>query len=234
VIGTTYELGARWTPAGITVDGAVYRTDVKDDISFIASDAALLEGFFANIGKTRREGVELSAQTHLRGGHSVYANYSYTRASFRTKAEIFSIRSEGQFAPDSVDASPLYGANEVKVGNRLPLVPDHLLRFGAALALGSRLDAGVDARYTGKQWLRGDEANETGALDGYFTGDVRLEWKGRGWSVASIVSNVFDSHGATYGTFNENRHTGRLERFLTPLGARAVKVIVRRGFGPGA
>ncbi|HET9776260.1 MAG TPA: hypothetical protein VFP77_06810, partial [Gemmatimonadaceae bacterium] len=68
---------------------------------------------------------------------------------------------------------------------------------------------------------------------GYFTADARLEWKGRGWSVASTVSNVFDSHAASYGTFNENRHTGRLERFLTPLGARAVKVIVRRGFGPG-
>ena len=233
VIGTTYELGTRWTRGGISVDGAVYRTDVRDDISFIASDAALLEGFFANIGKTRREGLEISAQAHTGGGHTVYANYAYTRASFRTKAEIFSIRSEGQFAPDSANASPLYGANEVEVGNRLPLVPDHQLRFGGALVLGNGLEAGVDARYTGKQWLRGDEANETEPLDGYFTGDVRLEWKGRGWSFGGVVSNVFDSPAATYGTFNENRQTGKLERFLTPLNARALKVVVRRGFGPG-
>ena len=232
VIGTTYELGAHWIRGGITVDGAVYRTDVKDDISFIASDAALLEGFFANIGRTRREGLELSAQAHVRG-HTVYANYAYTRASFRTGAEIFSIRSQSQFAPDSANASPLYGTNEVHVGDQLSLVPDHQVRFGAALALGSGLEVGVDARYTGKQWLRGDEANETGALDAYFNGDVRLEWQGQGWGIGAIVSNVFDSQAPTFGTFNENRQTGELERFLTPLNARGFKVVVRRGFGPG-
>ena len=163
----------------------------------------------------------------------MYASYAYTRASFRTGAAIFSIRSEGQFAPDSTNASPLYGTNEVQLGDRLPLVPDHQVRLGAAFALGSGLEAGVDARYTGKQWLRGDEANETGALDGYFTANVRLEWQGQGWSIGAIVANVFDSQAAIFGTFNENRQTGELERFLTPLNARSFKFVVRRGFGPG-
>ncbi|MEX2157588.1 MAG: TonB-dependent receptor [Gemmatimonadales bacterium] len=231
VVGTTFELGARWTVGRILLDGAVYRTDVRDDISFIASDAAPLEGFFANIGATRREGIELSAQAQVPGGHSLYANYAFTRASFRTEAEIFSLRSEGAYAPDSANASPLYGTNEVEVGDRLPLVPEHLIRFGAALVLGAGLEAGVDGRYTGEQWLRGDEANETGRLDGYFTADARLEWERWGWSVAAVVSNVFDSHKAVFGTFNENRQTGELERFLTPLQARSFKLIVRRGFG---
>jgi outer membrane receptor protein involved in Fe transport len=231
VIGTTYELGARWARGGISVDGTLYRTDVKDDISFIQSDAALMAGFFANIGKTRREGLELSAQAHVHGGHSAYASYAYTRASFRTEADIFTIRSESHFAPDSANASPLYGTNAVEVGDRLPLVPDYQVRFGTALALGNGLEAGVDARYTGKQWLRGDEANEIGALDGYFTADVRLGWEGRGWSIGAVVMNIFDSQAATFGTFNENRRTGQLERFLTPLNARAFKVVVRRGFG---
>jgi iron complex outermembrane recepter protein len=233
VIGTTYELGGRWTRGRIMFDGAVYRTDVRDDIAFIASDAALLEGFFANIGKTRREGVELSAQAQVRGGHTLYANYAYTRASFRTEAGIFSIRSEGAYAPDSANASPLYGTNEVAVGDRLPLVPKHQIRFGAALALGGGLEAGVDGRYTGSQWLRGDEANETGPLDGYFTGDLRLEWERQWWSVAAAVSNVFDSQRAVFGTFNANLQAGPpgvLERFLTPLQARAFRLIVRRGF----
>jgi iron complex outermembrane recepter protein len=233
VVGKTYEVGARWIRGKIAVDGAMYRTDVMDDIAFIASDAARLAGFFENIGKTRREGLEFSAQTNISGGHTVYANYAYTRASFRTEAGIFSIRSEGQFAADSASANPLYGTNEVEVGNRLPLVPDHQVRFGAAIALGTGLEAGADVRYTGKQWLRGDEANETGALDGYFTNDVRLEWKRRGWKVRAVVSNVFDSHAAIFGTFNENRQTQKLERFLTPLNARAFKMTVRRGFGGG-
>jgi hypothetical protein len=92
----------------------------------------------------------------------------------------------------------------------------------------------MDARYTGKQWLRGDEANEVGALGGYFTADVRLQWEGQRWSIGAVVTNVLDSQAATFGTFNENRQTGELERFLTPLNARAFKVVVRRGLGPGA
>ena len=32
------------------------------------------------------------------------------------------------------------------------------------------------------------------------------------------MNNVFDSHAAVFGTFNENRRTGELERFLTPTG----------------
>jgi len=38
------------------------------------------------------------------------------------------------------------------------------------------------------------------------------------------VTNLVDSHAAIFGTFNENRQTGELERFLAPLNARAVRV----------
>jgi outer membrane receptor protein involved in Fe transport len=227
VIGTTYELGARWTVGWTLLDGAVYRTEVRDDISFIASDSAPLEGFFANIGATRREGVELSAYTPLPGGHTLYAGYAYTRASFRTRADIFSVRSDPLH-----HTSPLFGLNVVEVGDRLPLVPEHQIRFGVALDLGSGFEAGVDGRYTGAQWLRGDEANETDPLDGYFTAGLRLQWEREGWGVGAVVSNILDSHKAVFGTFNENRHTGALERFLTPSQARSLTLSVRRGFGP--
>jgi hypothetical protein len=46
-----------------------------------------------------------------------------------------------------------------------------------------------------------------------------------------VVTNVFDSHHAIFGTFNENRQTSELERFLSPLNALSFKLIVRRGFG---
>ena len=46
-----------------------------------------------------------------------------------------------------------------------------------------------------------------------------------------MLTNVFNSHSAIFGTFNENRNTGQLERFLTPLNARSIKVILKREFG---
>ncbi|MBI4513120.1 MAG: TonB-dependent receptor [Gemmatimonadetes bacterium] len=229
VVATTYEVGARWTVGPALLNAAVYRTDVEDDIGFLASEEALFEGFFANIGRTRREGVEFGAEIPLAGGHMLYANYAYTRATYRTGAEIFSVRSDEEFRQ-----SPWFGANDVETGSRLPLVPDHQVRAGALAALLGDLDVGIDARYTGRQWLRGDEANETRPLDGYVTADARLQWTGLGWGLSAVVTNLFDSAKAVFGTFNENRVTGELERFLTPLQARAFKLILRRSFGGGS
>ncbi|MGH7535965.1 MAG: hypothetical protein ACREMG_10290, partial [Gemmatimonadales bacterium] len=152
--------------------------------------------------------------------------YAYTRASFRTEAEIFSIRADDSFA-----AAPLAGENAVEVGDRIPLVPGHQVKAGGLVRLPPGIELGLDARYTGRQWLRGDEANETTPLEGYFTAGLRAGLTRGNWEISAIVTNVLDSQRAVFGTFNENRPTGELERFLTPIGARAFKIVLRRGFG---
>jgi iron complex outermembrane receptor protein len=226
VISTTYETGVQLVRGPAIVTASVYRTDVRDDISFIQSPDAVFEGFFDNIGDTRREGVELGVQVLPSEAVSLYANYAFTRATYRNPAEIFSLRAEDDFA-----GSPLAGPNAVEVGDRLPLVPGHQVKAGGLLRLPVGVDFGLDLRYTGRQWLRGDEANETAPLGGYFTASVRAGLTRGDWELSAVVTNVFDTHDAVFGTFNENRRTGELERFLTPAGARAVKVVVRRGFG---
>jgi len=117
------------------------------------------------------------------------------------------------------------------MGDRLPQVPAHQAKAGGLVRLPAGVDLGLDLRYTGRQWLRGDEANETEPLDGYFAASVRTGLTRGNWELSAVVTNIFGSHAAVFGTFNENRRTGELERFLTPLSARAVKVVVRRGFG---
>src|SRR6202008_364592 len=102
------------------------------------------------------------AQAFLHGGHSLYANYAYTRATFRSEAEIFSIRED------------FGGENEVHAGDHLPLVPNHQVKLGASLKLPKGFFAGADGRYIGSQYLRGDEANEEPKLDAYFVADARL------------------------------------------------------------
>jgi outer membrane receptor protein involved in Fe transport len=199
---------------------------VRDDISFIQSETAVFEGFFANIGDTRREGVELGVQLLPTERLSLYANYAFTRATFRDPAEIFSIRADDGFA-----GAPLSGPNDVADGDRLPLVPDHQIKVGGLLRLPVGLEFGVDARYTGEQWMRGDEANETVPLESYVVTNLRAGFSMADWEISAIVANVFDSHEPVFGTFNENRQTGTLERFLTPMNARSFKFVVRRTFG---
>jgi iron complex outermembrane recepter protein len=226
VVGTTFELGSQMVRGPAILNASVYRTNVRDDISFIQSENAVFEGFFANIGNTRREGVELSLQVIPNERLSLYANYAYTHATFQDPAEIFSIRADSSFA-----GAPLAGSNDVAIGDRLPLVPDHQIKFGGLYTLANGLQFGADGRYIGKQWLRGDEANETQPLNGYFVGNMRVGFSRARWEVSAVLSNVLNSHQPIFGTFNENRQTGVLERFLTPLNARSIKLIVRRSFG---
>ncbi len=226
VVSTTVETGAQLVRGPAIITASVYRTAVRDDISFIQSENAVFEGFFANIGHTRREGIELGVQVVPREEVSLYANYAFTRATYRDAAEIFSIRAEDAFA-----GAPLAGDNDVEPGDRMPSVPEHQVKAGGLVQLSGGVDVGLDLRYTGRQWLRGDEANETPPLGGYFTAGVRAGITRGPWEVSAIVTNVFNSHAATFGTFNENRRSGQLERFLTPLGARTIKAVVSRRFG---
>jgi iron complex outermembrane recepter protein len=225
VVATTLEVGGQVVRGPAILNGSLYRTNVRDDISFIQSENAVFEGFFDNIGNTRREGVELGVQVVPSERLSLYANYAFTRATFRTAADIFSIRADSAFA-----ASPLAGENIVSPGDRLPLVPAHQVKAGGLLR-AEGIQFGLDARYTGRQWLRGDEANETKPLGGYFVTNLRVGFSRGNWEISAVASNVFDSHRAIFGTFNENRQTGVLERFLTPMNGRSLKLIVRRGFG---
>jgi outer membrane receptor protein involved in Fe transport len=226
VVATTFELGGQLVRGPAIVSASVYRTNVRDDISFIQSETAVFEGFFANIGDTRREGIELGLQLLPTERLSLYANYAFTRATFRDPAEIFSIRSDDEFA-----GAPLSGSNDVADGDRLPLVPDHQIKVGGLLRLPVGLEFGIDARYTGEQWMRGDEANETVPLETYVVTNLRAGFSMADWEISAIVANVFDSHEPVFGTFNENRQTGALERFLTPMNARSFKFVVRRTFG---
>lgn len=226
VVATTFEVGGQIVRGPAILTASVYRTNVRDDIFFIQSRNAVFQGFFNNIGDTRREGVELGVQVIPTERLSLYANYALTHATFRDAAQIFSIRADSAFA-----GSPLAGPNAVSVGDRLPLVPDHQVKVGGLLTLPAGVQFGLDARYIGKQWLRGDEANETRPLSGYFVANARIGYTREKWEVSVVTQNLFDSHRPIFGTFNENRRTATLERFLTPLNARAFKVVVRRGFG---
>ncbi|MEO8334131.1 MAG: TonB-dependent receptor [bacterium] len=229
VKATTYEIGARWAAGSVSINGSLYRTDVRDEIYFIASEQALLSGYFTNIDRTRREGAELAID-----GRAVadrvdwHANYAFTRATFQSVVQLFSIRSDDDFA-----ANALAGPNAVSVGSHLPLVPEDQVKAGASVRITPTLSAGADARYIGAQWPRGDEANETGTLDGYALVNANLNIAARGWEIGGIVTNLFDTRRANFGTFNENRRTGDLERFLSPVNARGFRIVLRRGFGGG-
>src|SRR5216117_1778273 len=111
VVATTYELGWRFRAPHGRLDAStnLYRTDVRDDIFFIAS--SVTGGYFQNIRATRRSGFELALQWLGPTGLRLYANYGYTTATFETTARLATTRD-----PNGETIEP---------GDALPLVPNH-------------------------------------------------------------------------------------------------------------
>src|SRR5216117_3667351 len=223
VVATTYELGWRFRAPHGRLDAStnLYRTDVRDDIFFIAS--SVTGGYFQNIRATRRSGFELALQWLGPAGLRLYANYGYTTATFETTARLATTRD-----PNGETIEP---------GDALPLVPNHRVNAGAALPVftlssGPSLRAALDAHYVGRQWLRGDEANATGRLSDYAVADASLTLGWRELELRAMVRNVLDHRYFNFGTFAENpTEPGTpVQRWLTPGVPRSVQLSLSTDF----
>ena len=237
VKASTLEGGFRYKSERVSVNGSVYYTDVKNDIFLTpfgeeAPTGSTIGGFFVNLDKTRRVGLEAGVAYSFPSGHSLYLNYAFTRATFQSDADIFSIRLAG--GDEGEITNPFPTENEVTPGNRFPQVPGHQVKLGGLARIGRYLSVGADGRYTGKQFLRGDEANVTEPLDGYFVADARVAVEFGRWEINGIVTNLFQNESAIFGTFNVNQGNPdgpTVERFLTPNHRRAFRLVVRTTLG---
>ncbi len=223
VVATTYELGWRYRAARGRLDASanVYRTDVREDIFFIAS--TVTGGYFQNIGATRRGGLELALSWLRPDRLRLYANYGYTAATFQTTATLATTRD-----PAGETVTP---------GAELPLVPRHRVNAGISMPVigaagGPSLVAGLDARYVGRQWLRGDEENATRRLADYAVADASLALTWRDVELRAMVRNALGTRYFSFGTFAENPTVPGtpVQRWLTPGVPRSVQVSLSTDF----
>ena len=82
----TFELGVRGAlsrPAHAFVyDVTAFRTTNADDILFISSGTVANQGYFANVGDTRRQGLEASLSgASARGGGGGALDWAFTTPS---------------------------------------------------------------------------------------------------------------------------------------------------------
>ncbi len=239
VVTRTVELGARGrlggsgggrpeargaaAAAGVRWSVALYRADSLDDILFINSGRLLGQGYFANVGRTRRQGVDLDLRSAPGGRFSWYLEGSLTDACFETPFVAAS--------PNNPFATG--GAVAVARGARLPLVPRYDLKAGCDA--GTRTwRAGIELIYLLPEVLRGDEANLAPPLAGQelvtATGRVKL---GRRLDLVAKVTNLLDRKLASFGTFGDPAPVlGPAydnPRFLVPMAPRAFSVGIELG-----
>ncbi len=197
---------------------SAYRTDVRDEIVFVAS--SVTAGFFQNIPRTRRQGIEITGEAGLGAGFTLDASYNYLNSTYESTVAL---------------ASELAG-NVVHPGDKFPLSPDNQASFSIQNTRAFRtsvLHAQLSIRGVSSQFLRGDEANRERQLPGYATTDARVEWQAHEFTLSGYVTNLLDRSYDTFGVFGENPK-GPLggtppaaptpERFLTPAYPRALTV----------
>jgi outer membrane receptor protein involved in Fe transport len=194
VVAKTLEAGVRGRVGSSRWHAGVFSTTNDDDILFISAGALTNQGFFDNVGETRREGVELNFAGDVGEGFAWSIDFTQLDATFR---ESFAVASPN-------NPAAIGGEIVVEAGDRLPLIPESLLKAGARFTPNERLVLGLDVLATSGAHFRGDEGNLAEELDGYALLNARVEYRlGERARVFLNVDNLLDEEYATFGLFGE-------------------------------
>ncbi len=205
VVTTTMEAGIRSAAGGLLAWSlGVFRADNRDDLLFVADDAAGF-GYFKNFGKTRRQGIELGLSGQpAKGlkGLTAGINLTLLDATYRT-AEIVNGASNSSNDAAQAGLPGVDGNILIRPGDRIPLLPRRMLKLYADLDLGDAWSLGIDALAMGGSIARGNENGQhrpdglyylgPGRSAGYAVLNVNAAWKpSKGFKLFAQVSNLLD------------------------------------------
>jgi outer membrane receptor protein involved in Fe transport len=207
VVTTTVEAGLRSTGGGpLAWSLGLFRSDNRDDLLFVADDAAGF-GYFKNFGRTRRQGVELGISGQPTKGFTAGANLTLLDATYRT-AEVVNGASNSSNEAAQAGLPGVDGNIQIHAGDRIPLLPRRMLKLYADVDLGGTWSLGADAVAMGGSTARGNENGQhrpdgsyylgPGRSAGYAVVNVNAAWKpAKGWKLFAQVSNLLDRAYAT-------------------------------------
>jgi outer membrane receptor protein involved in Fe transport len=246
VVARTIEAGLRGRlDSGWRWNVGVFSSGNRDDILFISNGQAA--GYFANVGKTRRQGLEAGLQGRS-GPIDLALSYTRLAASYRTgHCQVAQANSSAETSAACTGDDEI----EVRPGDRLPGVPANLLKLdlGWRPMAGLRLSAQVQAQSGAT--LRGNDNGQhqpdgvdflgQGRVPGFAVLNLQAQWKlGSGWALVGKVNNALDRRYASGGALAENAFDAsgtlqdpadwRSESFLAPGAPRSVSVALQWQF----
>jgi outer membrane receptor protein involved in Fe transport len=210
VVAKTFEAGMRGnlTP-DVKWSAAIYRTENHNDIQFIATNATNGMGYFDNVGKTRRQGLDTNLAGSV-GKFSWNTGYSYLKATYQT---------EGIEFTSPVNSSAEGGVITINKGDRLANLPNHAFKLRMQYAMTPNWTLGSNVNAFSSVYVRGNENNahiagdenvmhvqSSGKTAGYaiVNLDTRYKLNNSGWQVFAKANNVFNKKYATGGMLGES------------------------------
>jgi len=231
VVAKTWEGGFRgnlnelMTKGDFNWNAGFFHTTNHNDIIFNRAGGIASQGFFSNVGQTLRYGVEAGFNMTMPQLFSEIddwhfsTNYTYLNARFLDGFDI----------QDPLDETKTAA---VERGDRIPGLAEHIYKASLSVDLWQRWTVGLDTQYNGDQFFRGDEANLTDPLGGYWVFNVRTELKiNEHVALFGRVDNIFDRDYKSFGVYGDAEGVlgGSYDdgRFVSPGAPRAGWVGIR-------
>jgi iron complex outermembrane receptor protein len=230
VVSKTFEIGFRGEVSErLRWRGAAFHSMLYDDILFNQTNA--VQGYFSNVGKTLRQGIELGLDGKVdRFDYAIAA--SWVDATFQSPFTLANGSNSVCIATNG--AGNGCAGVTAQPGDKMPGIPALTLklRLGYAPTPQTRVKATILAQ--GPQYARGDENNQdiNGRVPGFAT--VKLDVSHRFDKTLEVfggVTNLFNAQYATFGTLAPNNLTnGGAEQFRGVAAPRSVYAGLRAFF----
>ena len=260
VVAKTYDFGARGSVSdAVKWNASIYHAMNHQDIQFIRVDGSSSRGYYSNVGRTQRQGLDLGLSGQL-DRFRWSSNYSYIRATFDSD---FTLLSGSNSSSDAAD-----NYIEVKKGNRMPSIPEHQFKARAQYDVTPNWSVGTNLVYFSDQFVMGNENNKhaantaaclntefgeddygtlrentyacgSGKIKDYTVVNLDTQYNfGGGWKAFAKAINIFDNDYYVAGRLAETMfdasgaYGGEIKsRGVIPGAPRAAWIGVRYEFG---
>lgn len=203
VVAKTWETGVRGDlddllgKGGLKWNLGFFHTINNNDIIFRRDAASniISQGYFDNVGKTRRYGIEAGTSadypqlfSSIDDWHFA-TNYTYLNARFLTPFDGLN-----PLEPDEVAV--------VNKGSKIPGIPEHIFKAAIGVDLWQKFSLGLNGQYSGDRYLRGDEANHNAKSAGYWLFNATADYKiTKNLTLFGKLDNIFDKNYNSFGVY---------------------------------
>ena len=205
VVTRTWEAGIRGGTApasraswNVSAFGAANR----NDILFVASTQTGF-GYFKNFGDTARRGFEASVNSRI-GRATLGGGYTFLDATYQSSETVSGASNSSNNLALS-GAKGFEGTIQIQPGDRIPLIPQHMLKLYADVKVSPKVSIDLDLVGVSSSFARGNENNQDqpdgvyylgpGTAPGYAIVNLGAHVQINRWlQVIGQVNNLFDRH----------------------------------------
>ena len=225
VVAKTYDFGTRGNlTENIKWNASIYHAMNHSDIQFIRAPGSSQRGYYSNIGRTERQGLDLGLSGQM-DKFRWNTSYSFIRATFDDELTLLSNPNSTATGSGTATQNQIF----VKPGNRLPGLPEHQLKLRAQYQATPDWSIGANLVAFSSQYVMGNENNQhqanssgcfnddgvsggrdnsaacgPGKIKGYTVVNLDSQYKiGSGWTAFAKVINVFDKNYNVAGRLAE-------------------------------